>query len=93
MSAKKREIMDEAPGHLENKPDELFIQRLSEVLQEPEMQKIIEQSLARVLDRPDVQEAIAQLVRESLTSEELEELKTRYQAGELENFPAPMIGS
>ena len=52
----------------------------------------IAQSVHRVIQTPEFLEILAERVRAAFTPEELEELKTRYLAGEFEKGPAPVIG-
>jgi len=60
---------------------------------EKEREEQIEQALGCVLKTPEFLEVLAKEIKAVFTPEELEELKARYQAAELENIPAPISGS
>lgn len=59
---------------------------------EKEQSERIKQALDRVMATPEFLDLLAKEIKAVLTPEELEELKARYQAGELENIPTPVSG-
>ena len=60
---------------------------------EKEREEQIAQAVSRVLKEPEFLEVLAKEIVKVFTPEELEELKSRYQAAQPENYPAPISGS